>query len=120
MRTVQRQRLVAASPEGAAVRTLLDDSLAKQVPPGRQPVPVTYPFTSLARELTDVRGGINYALNGMETGLGILTTPAVNALSFYEGTAPMNFLRERLRVLVSMQRLWGQIGELYKGSSDSL
>ena len=37
-----------------------------------------------------------------------------------EGLARWDFLRERLRVLVSMQRLWGQIGELYKGSSDSL
>lgn len=31
-----------------------------------------------------------------------------------------DFMRERLKALVSMQRLWGDIGDLYKGSMESL
>lgn len=31
-----------------------------------------------------------------------------------------DFMRERLKALVSMQRLWGEIGDLYKGSMESL
>jgi hypothetical protein len=30
------------------------------------------------------------------------------------------FLRERLKTLIGMQRLWGEIGDLYKGSTESL
>ena len=30
------------------------------------------------------------------------------------------FLRERLKALIGMQRLWGEIGDLYKGSMESL
>lgn len=37
-----------------------------------------------------------------------------------EGLRGWDFLREHLKVLVSMQRLWGQIGDLYKGSNESL
>ena len=30
------------------------------------------------------------------------------------------FLRERLKALIGMQRPWGDIGDLYKGSQESL
>lgn len=86
---------------------LLNALLQKQVatahqqneepPPSRLP----YPFASLASDLTDVRSGRTYSLNAMAASLGILTTPAVNALTFYEGVAPVVFLRERLAAMAT-------------------
>lgn len=83
---------------------LLHDSLRAQLTSGQQlneePLAqLPYPFASLADELTDVQNGRTYRLNAMEASLGILTTPPINALTFYQGVAPVAFLRERVRTI---------------------
>ena len=77
-----------------------------------------YPFVSLANELTDVRSGRTYRLNAMESSLGILTTPPVNALTFYEGVAPVAFLRERICTMAHLNPWLG--GRLVAGDGGAV
>ena len=96
---------------------LLHSSLRRLQRDASAPSHLAYPFADLHKELSDLpsKDGRIFSLNEMELSLGILTTPAITTLTFYEGTAPLTAVRARL-VDVVMANPW-LAGRLVSGEN---